>query len=446
VSIATAANQPSTFERRTSMANSRQLRNLIFNLSLGAATAALAIAFVLIVVAPQHAQAQTYTVLHNFTGGLDGATPYAGLTIQGESLYGTATGGGAHTYGTVYRLQHRGSGWTFAPLYSFTGVGGDGAYPWARVVFGPTGLLHGTTSRGGSAAGGTVFALQPRPTIPPSPLTPWNETVLYNFPGGAGGSFPAWGDVIFDQAGNMYGTASDGGNAGLGVVWELTPRGNWGTETVLYTFSGSDGAPPDHGVILDSAGNLYGTAYLGGSGSFGTAFQVMPAGPPWTENILHNFQNGSDGGAITAGLIFDPSGNLYGAATNSGTGGGTVFELSPPGTWTTLTVLKSFTSGGTCPVPGAPESGPGPWGTLAMDAAGNLYGTTCGEGANNVGSVFELTPSNGGWNYTDLHDFTGGSDGEYPISNVVIDGSGNLYGTAFAGGSDGLGVVWEITP
>jgi hypothetical protein len=197
--------------------------------------------------------------------------------------------------------------------------------------------------------------------------------------------------LFHESKGNLIlGLSSGTATAGLGptiephpggVVWELSPPMVWGTESVLHSFTGSpDGQGPENAVIFDSTGNnLYGTTFLGGSGpngGYGTVFQLVPVMGGWTENILYNFQDGTDGGAVTAGLTFDPSGNLYGATTHAGTGGGgTIFELSPPGAWNTFTVLYSITGNidGNCD-DGAP---PGSGATLAMDGAGNIYGTTC---------------------------------------------------------------------
>jgi uncharacterized repeat protein (TIGR03803 family) len=259
--------------------------------------------------------------------------------------------------------------------------------------------------------------------------------VLYRFAnGGADGANPGSGDLIFDQAGNIYGTTTFGGK-GYGVVYELTPSG---TESVLYAFSGSDGYYPDAGVIFDNAGNLYGTTEDGGLNMLGTVFELTYSiGFGWAESFLYSFQNGNDGNQPSAGLIFDPSGNLYGTTSNGGSGGGgTVFELTPSGGGWTYSLLYSFTGGNQC----------GPEGTLVMDGAGNLYGTTQCDGAHNKGSVFKLTPSANGWTYTSLHDFTGGSDGGYPLCNVVFDANGSLYGTTYGGGTQGVGVVWEIMP
>ena len=418
------------------MTSPRQRRNLNFNLSLGAATAALAIAFLLIVVASQPAQAQTFKVIHSFSGGQDGATPWAGLTLdKAGNLYGTASAGGIG-YGTVYRLQRKGSGWIFNPLYSFAG-GLDGDLPLARVIFGPDSSLYGTTVYGAGGPG-TAFNLRAQPTACKTSLCSWAETVLYRFSGLF--NYHPDAEVVFDQAGSLYSTTLYSGSGdcpeGCGVVFELTPPGNWNMETVLYSFSGNDGEHPN-GVIFDNAGNLYGTTRAGGSGGYGTVFELMY--PGWSQQCgLYNFRRGNDGGDLYAGLIFDRSGNLYGATSSGGSGGGgTVFELTPSGncSWT-LTTLYSFTGAPSC----------GPYGSLYMDG-GNLYGTTYCDGANGFGNVWELTPSGGGnWTYTDLYDFTDGNDGGNPISNVVFDSSGNLYGTASTGGTQGVGVVWEITP
>ena len=327
------------------MANPRQPRDLIFSLSFGAATAALAIAFMLTVVATQPARAQTYTVLHNFTGGGDGFYPKAGVTLdQAGSLYGTADGFESYGYGTVYKLTHQGSNWSLNPLYEFTG-GSDGANPEARVIFGPNGTLYGTTYAGGTYNGGTVFNLRPYPAVCKTALCPWAETVLYPFSRGADGYYPSPADLIFDQAGNIYGTTI--APSGNGVVYELTPSGGGWTESVLHSFSGyPDGAGPFGGVILDNAGNLYGTTESGGTGSGqGTVFELTYSmGSGWSESILYSFQGGSDGGVPLVGLIFDPLGNLYGATSDGGSGGGgTVFKLTPSGGSWTFSLVYSFT-------------------------------------------------------------------------------------------------------
>jgi uncharacterized repeat protein (TIGR03803 family) len=412
----------------------------------------MAIACTLTAVLPQSVQAQTFNVIHNFTGA-DGAAPSAGVTIDKHgNLYGTTALGGTLDAGTVFELRRSNSGFVFNPLYSFAGVS-DGAVPYNRPIFGWDGTLYGTTAQGAGGACdygcGTVFNLRPPPTICKTALCPWTETVLYRFRGGSDGSDPE-GDLIFDQVGNLYGTTTSGGIGncgppGCGVAYKLIPSNGAWTQNVLYSFGNgaNDGANPVSGVIFDSAGNLYGTTMRGGSGGqfycpgnegCGTVFELTPSGLGWTEKILYNFgvYGRWDGRSPVAGLIFDGSGNLYGATYASGSGGGgTVFELSPSGG---LEVLYSFTGYG------------GPADRLVMDASGNLYGTTRQDGLYPSGSVFKLSRSNGSWTYTSLHDFTGGSDGAYP-NGVTLDANGNLYGTAQSGGAYGsYGVVWEITP
>ena len=414
------------------------------------ATFALTLLFASVFAITPAAQAQSYQVLHNFTGGGDGATPTAGVVLDtAGNLYGTASAGGRGA-GTVYELKRHGTSWLVNPLYSFTG-GVDGAYPFAGVVFGQPNVLYGTTFNGGDGNNGVVFKLNPPPSACHSTICPWTETVLYRFPGGADGGILDYNGVVFDQAGNMYGSTSNGGSGDVGIAWELTPPNSWNTETVLYSFGGLSGSFTDSSVIIDNAGNLYGASYEGGQGNLGVVFQLVPSGPPWTENVLHNF-TGGDGGYIIAGLILD-SGNLYGAASAGGmSAGGTIFELSPSGGGWSFNTLYSFVpyqGGETCPSGEYPYYGPGPWARLSPGGDGNLYGTTCADGAYGYGNVFELSPSDSGWTYTDLYDFCAlgppCSDGAYPISNVSFDTNGNLYGTASTGGSSGVGVVWEIT-
>jgi uncharacterized repeat protein (TIGR03803 family) len=427
------------------MTTTPQHSTSVLSSSLGGAALAVALICALTLVLMQRAQAQTFSVIHNFTGGVDGATPWAGVTIdQGGNLYGTASEGGADGNGTVFKLSREGSGWILTPLHSFTG-GSDGSTPLARVVFRPDGKLYGTTEQGG-AGPGTVFSLAPPPTACKTALCPWTETVLHAFEGGDDGTFPGGGDVVFDRAGNLYGTTSYGGSGyqpycqefGCGTAYKLSrSNGGW-SKTVIYEFYTGPTATPYGGVILDSSGNLYGTTEGGGTADSGTVYQFTPDNGSWSQTVLYTFLGQNDGGGPWGGLLPDGSGNFYGATAYEGVyGGGTAFKLSLVGGNWTYNVLYSF-------------SGTGPQATLTMDAAGNLYGTTEGDGAYGYGSVFKLTPSNGSWIYTSLHDFTGGMDGQNPVSNVTFDASGNLYGTALEGGGSaceyGCGDVWEITP
>jgi uncharacterized repeat protein (TIGR03803 family) len=384
------------------------------------------------------AHAQTFNVIYTFTGGVDGAAPAAGLTMdKGGNLYGTASAGGRGFSGTVYKLTPNGAGWAFNPLYNFAG-GNDGAAPIARVVFGPNGTLYGTTSDQGEGQGvvGTVFNLIPPVTVACRTIfCPWTEKVLHRFTGlGTDGFIPGYGDLVFDHAGNLYGTTIQGGTNGTGIVYELT-AGDW-TETILYNMTTSSGIYPYNGVIFDQAGNLYGTTYEGGIDTiYGSIYELMPAGSGWTQTTLHSLIKTTDGALPYGGVIFDQAGNLYGTASYSGPdGAGTVFELVPTnGSWT-FTVLHSF------------AGSEGPYGGLTMDAAGNLYGTTFAGGVNQHGSVYKLTRSGAEWTYTDLYDFTAGNDGSGPYGTVAVDAKGNLYGTASHDGVFGYGTVWEIMP
>jgi len=300
-----------------------------------------------------------------------------------------------------------------------------------------------------------------------SASTAWgqgNFKTLYTFTGVSDGDFPGAG-VIFDQVGNLYGTAGQGGDGpcvgGCGLVYKLTPNmdGSW-TKSALYSFCSltncADGFNPYAGLIFDQAGNLYGETYAGGGSSGdGTVFELTPnADGSWSEKVLHDFTGGADGSLPIGGLIFDRAGNLYGT-TYGGSGYGVVFQLTPnaTGSWTE-NVLHTFPLNHRA-------GGAGPLGGVIFDQEGNLYGTTlfggdstCGDGAG-CGVVFELTPrTNGGWSEKVLHRFINGAGGGFPGAALILDQTGNLYGTTEEGGNlsqcsgegDGCGVVFQLTP
>ncbi len=412
------------------MASSRQHRMRVLRSSPGATAAALAMVFVFTIGAIPSAQAQKYKVIHNFTGGQEaGALPRSTLIIdRAGNLYGTA--------GPVFKMTNTGGGWVYTPLFVFSGGYGDGSL--AALAFGPDGSLYGTTDSGGDLqcgdgegyGCGTVFNLKPPPTRPPALLTPWKETVLHAFAGRpSDGETPWTGALIFDQAGNIYGTTEFGGNAGnWGTVFKLTPYAGGWTESILYNLSyGTNG--PYSGVVMDSSGNLYGTT---GDGT--VVFELSPSGGGWIFADLHDFTGGpNDGGLAYGGLVFGPEGSLYGATTIGGThNGGVVYELTPSnGTWT-YQIIYNLPSGG-------------PFDSLTVDAAGNLYGASMEGGNNGGGMVFKLSRSNGSWTLTDLHDFSFDT-AWFPEGGVTLDANGNLFGTANQGGVYGWGVVWEITP
>lgn len=378
------------------------------------------------------ASAQTYTVLHTFSGGGDGGVPSTGLTPgPGGSFYGTtySSPGGL---GTIFKLKQFGSGWILNTLYRFDG-GSDGSGPLGRVSIATDGTLYGTTYGGGAGYDlcnggcGTIFHLTPGVRVSLTALSLWSETVLYRFSGTSDGGGPR-GDLLQDVAGNLYGTGYY-----PGAVFELM-KSDW-SQAVLYS-PGNYNAWA--GLISDASGNLYGVTPFGGAFGMGSVYELSPSPSGWTAQTLYSFTGQTDGATPEGGLIMDSAGNLYGTTVYAGGGyNGTVFEMSPSdGGWSFQT-LYDLPSGS-----GVPS---GPVDKLAMDAAGNLYGTTYYGGSAGVGTVFELVPSNGSWSYALLHDFTGLADGGFPASNLVFDAAGNLYGTASGGGS-GYGVVFEITP
>jgi len=370
------------------------------------------------------------TILHNFNAG-DGSLPYGGLVADSAgNLYGTTTMGGAYYEGTVFELQPKPTGgWAEKVLYSFNSNGIDGTQPYSSLVFDKAGNLYGTTNSGGAYGVGTVFKLTPRSG------RSWKETILYNFSNTRDGQAPVAG-VVFDSAGNLYGTTVGGGLYSNGTVFELTPTatGQW-TETILHDFNYQDGKSPFAGVILDASGNLYGTTAYGGAYHSGTVFEVSPQGDgQWNEFVLFSLSDRIVGSNSFASLILDTAGNLYETTFGDLNFFGAVFELSPQagGQWT-ATYLAD---------------GGDPYGGLVMDAAGNLYGM--GNGGFDgfpQGSGFKLSPKRGGgWVETVLHSFSqNGKDGYNPLGNLILDKSNNVYGVTYQGGLNDTGVVFEIT-
>jgi uncharacterized repeat protein (TIGR03803 family) len=294
------------------------------------------------------------------------------------------------------------------------------------------------------------------------PATAQTEKILHTFGGKNANGFQSWAGLIFDAAGNLYGTTTANHGpvdiSGGGTVFKLTPivGGGW-IEQVLHSFSenGTDGYEPISSVLMDSAGNLYGTTHYGGPGfcyngyytTCGTVYELKPnPGGGWTEEILHNFNTPGDGFGPWGGLIFDATGNLYGTTTSGGSYSyyGTVFELSPQtdGSWSE-TILHSFNLDNL--------DGWNPSSGLTFDAQGNLYGTTSSGGANDGGTVYELTPTAGGpWTESVIHSFAdNGHDGYNPDGGVVLDAAGNVYGATVFGGptkSSGNGIIFELSP
>lgn len=393
------------------------------------------------------ALAQQETIISNLSL-TDGNEPYAGVISDGAgNFFGTAWGDGANNYGTVYEVSPAGPGkWTTTVLHSFTRNGTDGAHPYGSLIRDAAGNLYGTTSAGGTYDYGTVFELTRGSN------GTWNEAVIFTFPSGGHSGVDPRSSLVFDAKGNLYGTTYSGGMgdscgaSGCGVVFELSPTagGEW-TETVLHNFTSEDGGFSYSNLVLDSAGNLYGTSTGGGTYGDGTIFEVSPGeGGTWTETVLYSF--GSQIGQPVypfAGLILDAKGNLYGVTYGEAYGDdayGSVFELTPStgGGWTE-SVLHAFGNNG-------PE-GAFPYGGLAIDAHGNVYGTTFEGGTKNGGTAFKLKPSAESWTEVVLHNFDdNGTDGFAPRGGVFLGSPGDLYGTTSKGGTNDAGTVFQIKP
>lgn len=361
-------------------------------------------------------------------------------------MFGGANGSGQSYGGAVFELTPSSSGgWTGSTIYSV----GVLDYDPIGLTLDSRGDLLGTYYN--ELAGYEAFELTP------GSGGGWTEQDIFTFTH----AFPSGGSFAIDSSGNLYGTDTEGNGFG-GAVYELSrsTHGNW-KRTTIHEFRGApgDGKSPVGGVVFDAAGNLYGTTKQGGASIAGSVFELSPiTGGGWSEQILYSFTNsGGDGATPLAGLIMDSAGNLYGTTSAGGgrdcrgTGCGTVFELSPTtgGAWTE-TILHTFSDTGT--------DGQTPEAPLVMDQDGNLYGTTYGGGGNSCsansivmscGTVFELSPSAGGvWNETILHAFTGqnGRDGSNPEGGLIFGRNGLLYGSTFYGGTTNQGTVFSIAP
>jgi len=412
------------------------------------ALAILATAFVLIAATSSFA-ADVEKVLVSFSGGIhDGSNPQASLIFDRKgNLYGTTeTGGSTHcvqlgSCGTVFRLSLGSDGqWHKTILHRFAGP--DGQYPMGALVQDASGNLYGTTSWGANngcvflnwIGCGAVFQLSPGAN------DSWTLNVIHRFTG-TDGANPA-STLIFDAAGNLYGTTTSGGASNAGTVFELRRGQNdaWGM-SILHDFNLTDGSAPDGRLVFDPAGNLYGTTGAGGDSSTGTVFRLSPTtGGRWNHTLLYSFLR-SGGTDPQNGVILDSAGNLYGITVSSGDlcgcKYGTVYQLTPgAGDIWTKTTLHTFSS----------SDGHSPLG-LVLDAQGNLYGVTFVGGSANDGTVFELSPSSGGtWKETQIHVFSG-ADGAGPVGSLIFDSRGNLYGaSAYGGSGNNKGTVFELSP
>ncbi len=330
-------------------------------------------------------------------------------------------------------------------IYTFQSTS-DAYTPQTQMIADAAGNLYGTTQFGGAHGLGTVFELSP------SGDGTWTESILYSFAEGTDGGQP-WTGVVMDKKGNLYGTTSAGGNASCGpihgfcgTVYELSPNGNgtW-TETVLVDFTYDNGLTPYGSLILDNAGNLYGTTEAGGADGWGTVFELSPDGDgTWTQTILHSFGIDNNGAKPSSNLLFDAQGNLWGTTSLGGLlhdclenyGCGTIFEMSPEsgGSWSEKPVL-AFNSKN-----GSPPNG------LILDASGDLFGVTPYGGlgtcdgfiVDGCGEIFELVSSSSGFQPRIIRQFT--NDPVAVPNGIAMDSQGNIYGTSFEGGAKTCGI------
>lgn len=388
-------------------------------------------------LSPRATEAQTLTKLYSFPKHSQGILPVTGVIFdRSGDLYGTNFTGGTGGLGTVYELSPSADGtWTEKTLYSFGSVP-DAGLPYGRVVLDAVGNLYGVTYQGGTYNSGAVYELSP------SSNGNWTEDILYSFSNGLDGAYPQ-SPLVFDLAGNLYGTAAGGGTNHCGTVFELSPNnGAWAFQ-VLYRFGSSgDGCDPVGNLVFDQQGNLFSTTADGGSSGTGTVFELQPlSGGGWQESVLYSFPGLAE---PFSGVLIDKAGNLYGTGRKDGQyNAGTVFELSPnsDGTWT-RTVLYSFRGL-------ASGDGATPTGNLLFDKGTDIWGATgyggdgtlCGKGC---GTIFHLSPNpDGSWKevHVDLP-----ANSAYPYGSLVFDQHGNLYGTAAYSSAGLTGTVFELVP
>jgi uncharacterized repeat protein (TIGR03803 family) len=394
---------------------------------------ALALGFTLAGMLAQQAQAQTYTVLYTFTGGTDGGQPYAGvIRDRTGNLYGTTFAAGDVTAcgafigcGVVYKLDPSGNE---TVIHTFEG-NSDGREPeWGNLLVDRAGNLWDTTVYGGEGSLGLGVVYKISKT--------GEETIVHRFAGGPDDGEEPQAGLIQDADGTFYGTTAAGGSGPFGdcgTVYHLSKSGL----SILHSFIGTDGCQPTGGLVMDAAGNMYGTTTTGGDAGAGTVFKITKTG---TVTTLHSFTGQPDGAMPLATLTLDKTGNIYGttpgggdpACTTADQGCGIVFEIDTNGK---EHILHSFLH----------SDGGLPYAGVVLDKAGNIYGSTTGFAKYNWGSLYKLDPKG---NFTKLYDFTGGADGGFPFSAMTLDeSSGTLYGTTYLGGATGCGcgVVFKLT-
>jgi uncharacterized repeat protein (TIGR03803 family) len=388
--------------------------------------------------------ATTYQVLYDFNSEAAGSNPLAGvLPGSGGKLYGLMDHGGSAGFGLDYVLvPSKGTGKSREiVLHNFTG-GADGAFPYSGFGMNAAGVLFGAVlAKHGSQ--GTLYSLTPLNKSG----TAFSLATLFTF-SGANGDGPEGAPVV-GADGALYGVTVFGGTANFGTIYKVSPPAKgqtvW-TETVLHSFTGKDGQFPQAGLTQGPDGVFYGTTTAGGTSNLGTVFQIAPPAEGqtvWTETVLHSFTDGTDGdNPFDAGVALDKSGALFGTTLLGGTfGTGIAFKLTPPaqgGTQWTEAILHSFGNG---------TDGEGPLSKLVIGKGGTMYGTLSQGGPANLGLVYSLTPAgHGAFTYQTLHAFAGGKDGGTPPGDLSMDASGTIFGTASAGSAHTRGTIFSIVP
>ncbi len=387
-----------------------------------------------------------YKVLHNFGSGSDGSGPFGPPVLDNDgNLYGVTGSGGTgqcsdYGCGTVFELSpNKNESWGESVLYNFT-AGNDGAIPWSNLVFDGAGNLYGTLQGDNGLGGSGVFQLSPG-------SSGWTNTVIYDNYAGPG--------LLMDSLGNLYGAMGSGEYKYYGAIGELSLGSNGWTYTALYSFCSTfcpDGFSPPAPPIWDGKGNMFGTTTEGGirypqcratTNGCGVIYEMTPNGDgTWTYHVLHRFAAfKNDGETPLSGLVMDKTGNFYGATWEGGRyDQGTVYKLAHIGGRWKETILYDFPN---C------SFGCGVEGTLALDQKGNLYGTAAGGTGNcgyTCGVVFKLSPQKSGkWKYSVVYDFTPEGGGLQPFYGVVVDGKGHLFGVTSQFGKYGGGTAFEIT-
>jgi uncharacterized repeat protein (TIGR03803 family) len=371
----------------------------------------------------------TLTTLESFTGGVDGGSPgYGSLLMDANGdLFGTTLSGGAYGGGTAFELVRTGSGYTLETLVSFDPNSTvDGNTPFAGLTMDASGNLYGVTSAGGAGGQGTVFELV-------NTGTGYTQQTLASF-SGANGASPM-GTLLADANGDLFGTTQSGGASGEGTVFEMVHSVSGYSLQTLYQFNYTDGAAPTGPLIADAAGDLFGTTQSGGAGGSGTVFELVHGASGYSLKTLQSF-DGSNGSYLYAGVIADAQGDLFGATYSNNGGNATVYELVHSGssyTFETIATLAYGVNGGYI------------IGGLTLDAQGDIFGTAEAGGTGGFGTVFELVHGASGYTLQTLASFSGSANGALPEAGVIVDASGNLYGTTDGGGASGGGTVFEIS-